>query len=809
MPSIAKTQENILLFVFGVAGLLLFIGLFPKLQPSANIGMNVDRSTAITIAENYLKGAEARLPSYASRNVAFQANNRYNGYFKSIDASSEATDQIHEHSAPYYWIVSFVDPDSQYRYELYISTRGHVFRYQQNIPDDVAGNRLSQSDAEGLARTHLKIQMPIDWTEYTRIDANSADLEKRTDHTFTWQTHNPAIGEAHYRITATVAGDELASWGRSLEFPADFQDKYSRHRNLVNVREILQLVLGIGLWVFALFVFALRFRASEVSIRNGLIVVALLLMLFLFFSGDTYAFLNRIFTENDFGLGRIVIAVNISLQIFFTCLGLFFVWISGESHTRDLWPLKLKVIDGIFARYLMFPDLGRAILRGFSLGFIQLGLWFLTLYVLEKTINPWMMVSDTESQLLSAFSPHFYLPPVGVFSNAGVSALLSAGYAYLFSISLLKKITKRTAIAVFIPWIAFSAAFSDVTIISPEWLTPAIGVGVGLISFLFFMRYDLATIIVGGFIMTAAPLIYMYFVQAETLYVVSAVMGIMLLSGLFVFGWIARIKGVPLHDAAIEPAYARNISERQRLKLELDIARRAQLQMLPQRLPDTRGLDIAALSEPARQVGGDYYDFFHLSEDLLGFAVGDVSGKGMPAALYMTLLKGSLQSGASASTTPKKLLSHINRTFFRSAERTTFVTLLYGVIDLNRGLLTFARAGHNPVLIFRQHGQEFYFLKPPGLGIGLEKGDVFDRTLAEESFALKSGDTIVLFTDGLTEARNAENEEFGEDRLTALIKSKPFHTAEELLDRIRAGYNLFTSRADPHDDLTCLVIRYQ
>ena len=317
------------------------------------------------------------------------------------------------------------------------------------------------------------------------------------------------------------------------------------------------------------------------------------------------------------------------------------------------------------------------------------------------------------------------------------------------------------------------------------------------------------TVFFGVFISSVLPSLFLYLSQPNASYVTSSVVGLILVAGLLAFGVIARLRGTPLNELSIEPAYVRNISERQRMKLELDVARQAQLQMLPQSIPSRQGLDIAAFSEPAKEVGGDYFDFFELNDRNLGFAVGDVSGKGISAALYMTMLKGSLQSMAINQPSPKRLLSHINRTFFKSADKTTYVTLLYGVIDLDNNTLTFARAGHNPILIYRPNGQVLYFLKPNGLGIGLEKGDIFERVLAEETFSLQQGDTIIIYTDGLTEARNVKEEEFGEDRLTELIKSHPIYSAEDLLQRIKDGYFDFTGRAEPHDDLTCMVIRIQ
>ena len=430
-------------------------------------------------------------------------------------------------------------------------------------------------------------------------------------------------------------------------------------------------------------------------------------------------------------------------------------------------------------------------------------------YLVLKHPAVWPIVSLSELQFFSANSPQYIFFPVSLFFHSLTTALSVVAYAILFSLGFFKRLTKHLLLAIAISCVIFSGSYIGMAIFQPSWVGLLMGVCTGLLTYWFFYKYDVMTVFFGIFVSSFLPGLLLYMHQPNSVYLVSGIIGLLVIAGMLIFGILARIRGLPLNEMAVEPAYVRNINERQRMKLELDVARKAQLQMLPQSIPSRHGLDIAAFSEPAKEVGGDYFDFFEVNEESLGFAVGDVSGKGISAALYMTMLKGSLQSMAFNQSSPKVLLSHINRTFFKSADKTTYVTLLYGVINLENNTLTFARAGHNPILIYRQAEQVLFFLKPPGLGIGLEKGDIFERILEEESFSLQTGDTVVIYTDGLTEARNIKEEEFGEDRLTELIKSHPIQSAEELLQRIKNGYFTFTGRAEPHDDLTCMVIRIQ
>ena len=811
MTPISRSRENIILLLIGLLGLLIFVYAFPRVQKSAQLDLEFGRQEALLLTKKYIdESAPGNTASeYSNESVAFQANNRHYSYFEHDLVSPEEQTVIIRHSAPNYWHVNYTNPNNRSRYRFYLSTEGDLFRTDFRAPDDMPGERLRPHEAEEIAKEELNKIFQIDWEQYTRIDAQSVDRELRMDHIFAWHTEDPVASNARLRIDATIVGDELKSWNKSIEFPREFLDLYDSRQTAYNLISVSQVIIALVFWIIALFIFAFRFRSDEVSIRNGLVVATLMLGVLTLFWVDSFDFLKQLGPQNESDFGNIARYINIGLQVFFTSFWLLFVWTAGESIGREYWPAKLKSIDGILARRFFFPELGQSILRGFSLGFTQLGIWYGLALLVATYSSFWPIISTSELQLLSAASSQFLFIPVAPLTYALSTALLAISYAILFGLGFFKRLTKNTFVAILIPWLIFSGLFLDIAILLPIWVTSLIGLATGLLIYIYYFRYDALTVFVGVFLFSLVPGLFLYAHQSYTPYYATGGVGFLCVAGLFLYGILARTRGTELSDRAVEPAYVRNISERQRMKLELDVARQAQLQMLPQTIPSREGLDIAAFSEPAKEVGGDYFDFFELNQRTLGFAVGDVSGKGISAALYMTMLKGSLQSQAMHQPSPKELLSHINRTFFKSADKTTYVTLLYGVIDIQENLLTFARAGHNPILIYRSKEQTLFFLKPPGLGIGLEKGDVFERVLAEESFALQQGDTIIIYTDGLTEARNTKDEEFGEDRLTELIKARPFDSAEELLQRIKSGYFAFTGRAEAHDDLTCMVIRVQ
>ena len=191
----------------------------------------------------------------------------------------------------------------------------------------------------------------------------------------------------------------------------------------------------------------------------------------------------------------------------------------------------------------------------------------------------------------------------------------------------------------------------------------------------------------------------------------------------------------------------------------------------------------------------------------LGVVIGDVSGKGISAAFYMTLTKGFLKSQAQNVAAPRQVLVNMNELFYQNSERGYFISMIYGVIDLDERSLTFARAGHNPMILRRPGKGMVEELCPPGIALGLEEGDIFARTIEQRTIGIEANDIFLFYTDGLNEAQNRVREEFGEERLRGIVEMYTEETAVELLDRIQRDIERFTDRAPQHDDMTAVVLK--
>jgi len=247
--------------------------------------------------------------------------------------------------------------------------------------------------------------------------------------------------------------------------------------------------------------------------------------------------------------------------------------------------------------------------------------------------------------------------------------------------------------------------------------------------------------------------------------------------------------------------------ERERLSNELEIAHQVQTKLLPKNSPVIDGYSISAVCDPAKEVGGDYYDFLNLGENKIGVVIGDVAGKGLPAAIYMTLTKGIFQSYSENNSSPKDVLVKINKLIYQIIESGSFVTMFYGIIDFKENTFTYARAGHEPPILFKTSSLDYTMLRPVGMALGFEEGEIFEEKMEEETIRLKKGDKIIFYTDGFTEANNKLNEEYGKTRLLDLIKENHSLDSAQMLDHLLEDVKNFCQGTDQFDDMTSIIIQ--
>lgn len=242
-----------------------------------------------------------------------------------------------------------------------------------------------------------------------------------------------------------------------------------------------------------------------------------------------------------------------------------------------------------------------------------------------------------------------------------------------------------------------------------------------------------------------------------------------------------------------------------RLRQELQIARDMQASVLPRRPLRHRNLSIVGRMKPALEVGGDFYDYFRIDDDRVGIVIADVSGKGVPASLFMMITRTLLKAAGSTGDRPGVCLARVNDLLEAENDAAMFVTVFFGVIDLASGAMTYANAGHNPPLLLRADGTTAV-LSPLGDPIlAVVPGAAF----SEATLGLAPGDSLLLYTDGLTEAFSAAGEEFGDQRLIAALAAAPSDSAAGVADHCLAAVEAFALGAAQSDDMTCLVARIE
>lgn len=252
----------------------------------------------------------------------------------------------------------------------------------------------------------------------------------------------------------------------------------------------------------------------------------------------------------------------------------------------------------------------------------------------------------------------------------------------------------------------------------------------------------------------------------------------------------------------------RTRSAKERMESELNIGREIQMSMLPLRFPlfpDRTEFEAYAVLQPAREVGGDFYDLFLIDDHHFCFSVGDVSGKGVPAALFMAVTKTLIKSRASNDLSPGSILSHVNTELSRDNESCMFVTLFVAILDLRDGTLTYSNAGHNPPYILRRDGRRDRLDRRHGPIVAAVEGIAY----REDTAVMDPGDQIVLYTDGVTEAADVDYNLYSENRLAAVLNSLADVTAQSIVDRVVEDVETFRGAAEPSDDITLVGVTFR
>jgi sigma-B regulation protein RsbU (phosphoserine phosphatase) len=243
------------------------------------------------------------------------------------------------------------------------------------------------------------------------------------------------------------------------------------------------------------------------------------------------------------------------------------------------------------------------------------------------------------------------------------------------------------------------------------------------------------------------------------------------------------------------------------IKGDLAVAREIQQAILPRIFPpfpeNAHQLDIAASMNAAKDVGGDFYDFFRIDDERIGFVIADVSGKGVPAAIFMAVSRTLIRATGIRGVSAAECMTYSNVLLAKESVNCMFVTVFYGIYNIKTGEVTYTNAGHNPPYLLKANGS----LKSLGNSKNIAAGVMEDIPFTEETLQLEPGDTLLMYTDGVTEATDTEEKEYGEARLEALLKQSTQADCQQIIDNVKADVKAFVGEAEQSDDITLLALK--
>jgi len=270
-----------------------------------------------------------------------------------------------------------------------------------------------------------------------------------------------------------------------------------------------------------------------------------------------------------------------------------------------------------------------------------------------------------------------------------------------------------------------------------------------------------------------------------------------------VFQSIVEQSAFALYNAMIYSEAA----EKRRIDRDLSTARDIQRILLPAAPPLTPGFEIASLNIAASHVSGDYYDYIKIDDRRVGIAIADVSGKGVSASLIMAMCRSVLRSTALTTDSAATVLQHVNRQLYPDIKEDMFISMAYLILDLEEKKIHLARAGHDAPLHYHGRNKSVTKLTPPGMALGIDSGSVFDRVTGDSEVLLDEGDCVILYTDGVTEALDANGSEFGIGRLIEVVTTSATESASTIVNRVNEKVKTFVGNQPQTDDITLVVIR--
>ena len=802
-------RQVVTLLLIAVAGYALLSLIYPAAAPATKLDIRMSREQAIATARQHVVALYPDAGSWASsvKPTVSEVSLEY--------LRRNPRPEIARFTSPIAVDVTFLRPGTTQNVEVRLGADGKLKAIKQTTVSSEAQTTPTrpskpQEEQKTLAEAALQRIAGADWSGFVFKSVTAGGEATRT---FTWEKSIEGDDRLKLIAEATIENDTVTRSSIAPDASGNFTSGLRRGGFYLDISDVLFVAFFLLSLLIALIVYFRHLINHEVRHSSTLLVLAVAFLISL-----TGMLVSPIFDSIYSSMASqpalaknnaaIIVAVVVcTLMALFVSFPFFILWGGGYPEAQGRVPNSLRTLELCFRGKLHTREVGAGLLTGIALGWV--------LPMLSAVVGRIGFGTDTRLAVESNLGDLFFsrAPLLTLPFESTRTDLFIACSLFAFSVPfLLRRLPNATLVH------GLAIAIGTLCVLgSDEFYTGVIAVVLtSLLTFVFLDRLtvrsgllaSVAALLAGNF---AAKLSLLSVVSVATLqqhaWVGWAVLALLLLATAAV-----TLRGKVLNEVQAQALWFQedqsvNREERQRLKAQFQVAKMAQQQMLPSSPPSIQGVEIAADCRPAREVGGDLFDFLQLPNGRVGIVVADVSGKGVPASLYMTLTKGLLASAAETTADPGEMLREVNRHLYEACQRKMFVTLVLGVVDPELRTFSYVRAGHNPPVWRRASDGKTIMLRAHGIGLGLNAGDVFNRSLQMEEIQLNSHDLLILYSDGISEAMNDRREEYGEERLKSVAVRSDGMNADQIKELILNDVKSFLGRTPPQDDQTLVVVR--
>lgn len=673
--------------------------------------------------------------------------------------------------------------------EAKVSSQGQILALTIPPRRELSPLKLTPEEAKSTAEDALRT-VGVDVGQLTLTSRNEGESEGGQRFEFYWKQPVKGLPGLYYSYSVQLQSGYLTSFKTEILFSEE--EPPHPWRDLV-----FQLLFG-ATWFFLLlvllFLFIQKLRRDEVDFQHAQKVG---------FVAGGLTFIR--FLANPAG-GVFETILYAALGAVLTALFIAGLWSVAESFLRQTMGDKLRFVDILFQGRVNVRELARHLLWASGCAALLLGV---SAFLLE-------IASASRSLSISLLPLNFTLYnmryPGSLVGNAVLGPLFASvllGTVFLGVIYPVLRLRFRARVAAPVFALIFALALAWIvqeTMLGPVGLAFAISFLSGL---LLFAVMEKSGLLASLFFLYVPPVLWnvsLLLTGTHAPFKSQALLALGIVVALFALLAIFATIGKPLASVEnYEPEYLIRMRERERFARELEIAKGVQERFLPKETPVIPGFSLATRCVPAMEVGGDYYDFLALPGGKWLLLIGDISGKGVRAAFYMTLTKGILHAISSFEGDHTGILRRLNRIFGALSEPGIFLTLCAVVLEPETGEVQLLSAGHNPPFLVRRNSVQV--LQPKGLVLGLMNDEFFMKSLKDVHMKLEPGDTLVLYTDGVTEAMDKDCQEYGMERLQESLERAEGMSAQDLLETVVEDVVRFQHGGPQADDMTLLVLK--